>query len=165
MAEETKEKKDFGETLFAWKFSEFPKHERGKNWYLAAGGVVVLLLLYSVFTANFLFALISIMAALIVLLFQRSNKEAEFKICEDGILVNDKFFDYKIIKHFYIIYEPPEIKTLYFEPKSLLNPRIPISLEDQNPVVIREALQQYLVEDIDHENEPISDQILRIFKL
>ena len=88
-----------------------------------------------------------------------------FKITEDGIAINGKLYEYKVIKNFYIIYEPPEVKTLYFEPKSLLSPRIPIALEDQNPVEIRQILRQYLTEDIDREDEPVSDQTSRLLKL
>ena len=88
-----------------------------------------------------------------------------FKITEDGIVINGKLYEYKVIKNFYIIYEPPEVKTLYFEPKSLLSPRIPIALEDQNPVEIRQILRQYLTEDIDREDEPVSDQTSRLLKL
>jgi len=156
---------DHGEVLFSWKFPEFPKYERNRSWYIWGAVIVALFIIYSIVTLNFLFGLITIIAALIIIMFQRSNNEVEFRIAEDGILVNKRFYDYSKIKNFYIIYEPPEVKTLYFEPKSLFDPRIPISLEDQNPVEIREVLRQYLEEDIERENEPISDQTSRMFKL
>ena len=159
------EKEDRGEIFFNWKFSEFPQYQRDRSWYVWGGIVVGLFLLYSIFTANFLFGLVTIISALIILMFQRSNNEIDFKIAEDGILVNKRFYDYKEIKNFYIIYEPPAVKTLYFEPKSFFNPRIPIPLEQQNPVKIREILRQYLEEDLDRENEPVSDQTSRLFKL
>lgn len=164
---EDKQKKedDHGEVFFNWQFFEFPQYEREKSWYVWGGIIVGLLLVYSIITINFLFGLIIIISTLIVLMFQRSNNEVEFKIAEDGILVNQKFYDYKEIKNFYIIYEPPEVKTLYFEPKSIFQPRLPISLETQDPVKIREVLLQYLSEDLDREDEPVSDQASRLFKL
>ena len=105
------------------------------------------------------------MSALIILMFQRSDDEVEFKITEDGISINQKFYNYQDIQNFFIIYEPPEVKTLYFEPKSIISPRIPVALEDQDPVKIRELLLQYLDEDLDREDEPVSDQTSRLFKL
>jgi hypothetical protein len=159
------ENRDHGRIFFSWKFSEFSQYKREQGWYFGGGAVVVLFLIYSIITRNFLFGLITIIAALIVLMFHRSSNEVEFKITEDGILVNDKFYDYKVIKNFYIIYVPPEVKTLYFEPKSFFSPRIPISLEDQNPAEIREVLRQYLEEDLDREDEPVSDQTSRMLKL
>ncbi|MFA6322514.1 MAG: hypothetical protein WCX71_03470 [Candidatus Buchananbacteria bacterium] len=158
------EKKDYGQVHFAWKFSEFPQYERGKNWYVLGGVVAFGLLIFSLITKDFLFGLIVVMVVLIFLLFQRTTKEVEFKIFEDGITVNDSFFDYKMIKNFFIIYNPPEVKTLYFEPKNILSPRIPISLENQNPVEVRHLLKQYLDEDLTREHEPLSDQIARMFK-
>jgi len=159
------ENQDYGEIFFGWKFSEFPHYQRERKWYVWGAIIVIILLIYSFLTINFLFGLITIMAALIILLFQRNNNEVEFKITEDGILINKKLFAYKNLKNFYIIYNPPEVKTLYFEPKSILNPRIPIALEKQNPVAIREVLRQYLEEDLEREDEPVSEQISRIFKL
>ncbi|MFA6215365.1 MAG: DUF5673 domain-containing protein [Patescibacteria group bacterium] len=156
---------DHGKTIFQWQFPEFPKYERDKKWYTWGAVAVVLFLLYSVFAANFLFGLITIIAALIVMLFHRSENTVDFEITEDGIAVGKSFYEYKKIKNFYIFYEPPEIKTLYFEPKNIFSPRIPISLENENPVKIREVLRQYLEEDLEREHEPVSDQTSRMFKL
>jgi len=157
-------KPDYGEVHCSWKFIEFPNYERSQRWYLVYGIVIALILFLSIFTRNFLFALIVVMAAMIIALFHRTKGEVEFLITEDGIMVNDRFYDYKDLKNFFIIYEPPQIKSLYFEPKSLLNPRIPINLEDQDPVQIREILKQYLQEDLNREYEPITDQLSRFLK-
>lgn len=159
------EEPDYGKILFSWKFSEFPQYERNKNWYIWAGIAVTCLLIFSIATFNFLFGLFTIIASLIILMFQRSNNEIEFKIAEDGIAINKTFYDYKDIKNFYIIYQPPEVKTLYFEPKSIFKPRIPIDLTSQDPVAIRETLKLYLEEDLDREDEPVSDQTHRLLKL
>ena len=154
-----------GQTLFAWVFSEFPQYERSKSWYIWAGIIIGLSLVYSILTLNFLFAIIIVITSLLVTIFRRTSNEVEFKITEDGILVNKVFYDYDDIKNFFVIYQPPEVKTLFFEPKSVLKPRIPVSLEEQNPVKIREALLEYLDEDLDRENEPTSEQFSRMFKL
>ena len=113
------EEPDYGEIFFNWKFSEFPQHQRSRSWYIWGGIAVGLLLIYSIFTFNFLFGLIVIMISLIVLLFHRSSNEVTFQIAEDGIIVNGKFYSFKSLKNFFIIYEPPEIKNLYFEPKNI----------------------------------------------
>src|SRR3989344_5481594 len=161
MAEELENKNqsepDYGEVLFNWVFPEFPRYERDKSWYFWASVIAVILLIYAIFSANFLFAVIIIVSSLTILMFHRSNNEINFKITEDGILLNKQFYDYRDIKNFYIIYQPPAVKTLYFEPKSIFRPRVPVSLEDQNPVKIREVLLNYLEEDLERENEPTSD--------
>ena len=156
---------DHGRVFFSWRFAEATPHERRRSWYIWALIVVALLLLYSFLSGNLLFAIIVVIIFLTTLLSQRNHDQIEFKITEDGIVVNDKLFEYQTLKHFYIIYQPPAVKTLYFEPKSLLKPRIPIPLLDQNPVEIRQVLIEHLEEDIDQENEPISDQFSRLLKL
>ena len=47
-------------------------------------------------------------------------------------------------KSFFIIYQPPEVKSLYFEFKALTKPRLVIPLKDQNPVEIRKTLLEHL---------------------
>ncbi|NUM25547.1 MAG: hypothetical protein HUU49_02870 [Candidatus Buchananbacteria bacterium] len=162
---QNQEQKDYGQVHFSWQFHEFAQHERSKSWYFWAGAAVVFLVGYSIISSNFLFGLIIIIAALTIVMLQRNNQEIEFKIAEDGIVVGKKFYEYKRLKNFYIIFNPPEVKTLYFEPKSFFEPRIPVALNDQDPVKIREVLLQYLEEDIDREDEPVSDQTSRMLKL
>jgi len=178
MAEDLESNKDYGKTHFSWSFSEFNQYERSKDWYIKVGLVVFGLLMYALldpqislfapylrFTGpNYLFGFLIILFSLLILMYHRNTDTVEFKITEDGVLVNDKLHQYKDIKNFYIIYDPPTVKTLYFEPKSFFNPRIPINLTDQNPVAIRELLKQYLEENVDRENEPVSEQVSRLFK-
>ena len=155
---------DHGKVFFSWQFDEFIKHARDKNWYIKAGLAVGVLLLYSIFAHNYIFGLITIIAALTITLFHRSDNKVEFSITEDGIIVNKKFYDYKDLQNFYIIYQPPA-KTLYFELKNVFSPRIPIALESQDPVKVRKVLLEYLEEDLTQEDEPLSDQASRLFKL
>ena len=162
---QSEQSSDHGQVAFHWSFPESTRYQRDKNWYWTAGLVVAGLLLYSLLTRNFLFALLVILATLTIIMFQRNIKEVDFQITEDGILVNNKFYDYKAVKNFYIIYEPPAVKSLYFELKSFFSPRIPVNLTNQDPVKIREFLLRYIAEDIERENEPTSDQFSRLFKL
>lgn len=153
------------ETIFEWGFKEFNDSGRSRNWYVYSVLVVAALLVFSFFSANILFGLLVIISYLLILLFHRSQNEVSFRITQDGIAVNQRFYPYEDIKNFYIIYNPPEVKTLYFEPKSPVNPRIPVPLHDQNPVAIRDWLLKFVDENLDREFEPVSDQISRLLKL
>ena len=44
-------------------------------------------------------------------------------------------------------------------------PSVTISLENQNPLEIRQILLEYLTEDVDKENESVSDGVSRLMKL
>ncbi|RJR30725.1 hypothetical protein C4569_04090 [Candidatus Parcubacteria bacterium] len=159
------EEKNHGKKLISWKFPELNQYEKNRGWYFTAFAVVIFFLIYSVFTKNILFPIVIIMIILVILMMQKESRMVEFSIFETGIVIGMQFFDFKDIEKFYIIYDPPEIKTLYFEFKSIFHPRIPIKLTDQNPVKVREILLNFLIEDTDKDNEPLSDQIARFFKL
>jgi len=155
---------DYGETFFSWNFYEFENYQRSTAWFIWAAIIFVGLMIFSIVSRNLLFALFIILTALVLLVLNRNNRSIDCKITEDGIIVGNKFHDYKQLKNFYIIYQPP-VKKLYFDFKNLLAPRIPIDLQNQDPVKIREILLKYLDEDLTKENEPLSDQFGRFFKL
>lgn len=161
-----KEPINTGKTLAQWQFPEFIKYEHSRRWYIMFTLVMVLLLIYSLATANILFTVIIIIAALIITMNKkRQPRDVDFKITEEGIIVDETLYQWKEIKHFWIVYEPPQVKTLYLEFNSWHLPRLPIPLLDNNPLDLREILLDYLDEDIEREGEPISDGLSRGFKI
>ncbi|PIS04950.1 MAG: hypothetical protein COT81_03690 [Candidatus Buchananbacteria bacterium CG10_big_fil_rev_8_21_14_0_10_42_9] len=156
---------DHGEVLANWSFPEYISHNRGAVWFVAAGILALFLIIYGIATSNLLFALIVILAVLLSYMHQRNIQMVDFTINEDGIIIAQHFFPWNELDKFYIIYQPPDVKALYFEPKSIWQPRISVDLVDQNPVAIRRILLKYLTEDFERENEPLSDQLTRLLKL
>ena len=157
---------EHGKILAQWSFPEYTRPERSKSWYFWFIIFVILLLLYSLITVNFLFAVIVIMAAIIVLIRGRTEpNQVDFAILEDGRMVEDKFFGYETIRYFYILYKPPELKNLYLEFKSVLKPRLIIPLENQNPLNIRDILNGHLEENLEKEEEPASEAFRKVLKL
>ena len=154
-----------GKTLIKWHFPEFEQPERSMSWYVILFVIFAALLIYSIITLNFLFAIIIVMVVVILFLHQRKDPiELEIKITEAGIEIGDKFYAYKELDKFFIIYEPPEISNLYIEFKSNLKPDLSIPLKKENPIKIRDILIDFLVEDIDKEEEPTSDFLTRWLK-
>jgi hypothetical protein len=164
--EETQQDFNEEELITSWPIPEFDRHERKKSWYIIAIAALLALMIYAIYTANFLFAVILIFLLIIFYLDDRQGaKEISFKITTDGITIGEKSYFYKEIKNFYVIYEPPEVKNVYFVFKNIAKPRIRIPLFDQNPVIIREVLLKHLEEDLEKEYEPVSDRIGRFLKL
>ena len=162
----TTNKKETPLQSLEWQFKEQEQHERGGLWYFIMIFVGSAILVYSVLTDNFLFALIAIMAGITLVINHRHKpKNINFIITYRGIKLNNKEYLYKELKNFWIIYEPPEIKTLYFTFKNSLQPRLPIPLLDQNPVNVKNMLNLYMMEDTKQEDEPFSDAVSRLFKL
>lgn len=162
----TKEDINLGKTLSDWTFPEFIKYQYTRGWYISFLVILVLLLIFSIVTTNILFALILIIATTILYITRKRNPEnINFAITEEGITINHTLYQWLEIKNFWIIYEPPQVKNLYFEFKNLLLPRLPIPMQDQDPVTIREMLLEYIDEDIEREGEPISDNLSRKLKI
>lgn len=152
--------------LMTW---EFPSHERPNRtpvWYVAAAILVVLLLIYAVVTSNFLFAVIVVIVA-VLLTFNAYDQPQliRFSITEKGILLGDRGYDFDEMKSFWVIYNPPTVKTLYLSFRSALRPDLPVRLLDQNPILIRALLLRFLPEDTTKENENLTDVLNRTFKL
>lgn len=166
--QDTINREDFnkGKLLLSWTFPEFVKYERSKKWYITASSIIILFLLYAVFTFNFLLAVIVVMAVLVVLIREKSDpKNINFSITERGIEIGEKFYTYRDVKKFSIIYEPPNVKVLYLEFKFKMKPRFSVQLENQNPNEVRKVLKEYLDEDLDRESESVSDALGRWLKI
>ncbi|PIT89596.1 hypothetical protein COU23_03025 [Candidatus Kuenenbacteria bacterium CG10_big_fil_rev_8_21_14_0_10_36_11] len=152
--------------LLSWRFPEYSAYSRKKSWYVWAGIFFLGLLCYAIFTANFLFGLIIIMAAIILFVNQNQKPQnLNFSLSEKGLIIEDKIYPYAEIKKFWLLYEPPEVKNIYFEFKSSFKPILMIPLENQNPLKVREVLKKYLAEDLEKENESTSEALARVLKL
>lgn len=157
---------DAGDELISWETWNFPKHERSKTWYLIAAVIGVALIVYAILTANFLFAIIILMMGIVVLINNlRQPERIMVYITTLGVVVGNEFHSYKEIKDFSIVYEPPEIKILYLDFVSAWHPLIVIPLEDINPNEVRSCLLPYAFENIEREEEALTDLVGRLYKL
>ncbi len=153
-------------TLAVWTFPEFIKHERSQKWYILMIAVVIGLLLFAIFTQNFLFAIIIILIGTILALFDlKDPMTIKFQIIETGIRISENFYSWRELENFWIIYHIPETKNLYFKFKNFIKPNVIIPLENQNPVLIREILLKYLREDLEQEEESFSEKFGKIIKM
>lgn len=158
--------KTFGTILASWNIPEFEKYDRSIFWYVSFGLLGFFCLIYGLWTANFLFVLIIIIAAFIIYI-QEKTEAAQIKclITSKGVKLGAKFYLYGDIKQFWIIYDPPAVKKLYFSFRNILSPHLVISLKSQNPIKIREILLQFLEEDLEKEKEPFSESFSRWAKI
>jgi hypothetical protein len=79
--------------------------------------------------------------------------------------VGRKFYGYSELQNFWIIYNPPMVKTLYFLTHDVLKHRLQFALFDNDPRPIRDFLSKYLKEDLEQEDEPLSDKMGKALKL
>ena len=164
--EEEHEHIDVGNVIATWETWEFPPSERTTGWYVAAGSLGLAMLLYALMTANFVFALILLMFA--VILFMRDLKKpgrVRAYVTTSGVVLNDEFYPYETIKDFSISYAPPDIKYLYVSFQGRLQPTLSIHLDDMNPNTVRQGLLPYVLENLDREGESLTDTLRRVYKL
>jgi hypothetical protein len=152
--------------LFVWEAPAWERHERSPRWYIWMGLAVVALTAYAVITSNFLFAFIVLLTAIILVLAGNESPHAALvQLGHNGIVIDGKLYMFDQFHDFAIIYHPPDTKVLYLEPKNIARARLRISLEEEDPVAIREHLKRYLDEDLDLRNEHWSDIFGRFLKI
>lgn len=156
----------YGQLFLAWEMPEYRPYRRGRWWYVGAGALLLGLLIYCVWSANFLFALIVLMIALVVYMTSVNEPRlVRVMLTEAGLTIGDALFPYRDMRRFWMAYEPPAVRTLYIEFHSALRPRMTIDLGDVNPLAVRDTLLTYVHEDADEDGMPLSDVIARILKI
>lgn len=156
----------FGNPIVAWEVDEYEKHDRPLRWYLVMSVVAVTLMVYALFTANFLFAVIILMIGIIAYLsgFREPDKLTVI-ITDAGLVIGKRFYPFKDLTDFSIAYEPPHVKILYVQCKSVWHPLLSIPMEDVDPNDVRESLLPYLFENLERTEETLTDLISRVYKL
>ncbi len=152
--------------LASWQASEYTHSEKSGAWYIGLFALSGLLIVWSIFTKNYLFTLIVPMGAVVIyMLSQRKSEMINIVITPDGVKINDRLYSYdEDLAKFWIIYKPHgEVKTLNFDQRGI-RPNLVIQLEDQNPLKIREILLKYLAEDVTREEGGI-DRLARTLGL
>lgn len=122
--------------------------------------------IYAALSANYLFALIVILFAAILFMGSMEEPlEVPFAITSAGVVIGDKFYRYSEMSGFWMIYNPPDVKNLYFSFNQFFRNRLQVPLGDLDPRPIRDFLNQYLSEDLNQEDEPLSDRLSRLLRL
>jgi hypothetical protein len=161
-----KENVNIGEVAFSWEFKEYEQYERGGKWYLIMSIIAILLILFAVLSGNYLFALIVVLFVIIMFLQNLQHPlPVEFGLTDNGIVLGNKFYSYRELDKFWLLYSPPAVQMLYFEPKTIVRHRLSVPLPDIDPSKVRDFLNQFLTEDLEQEEEPFSERLSRILKI
>lgn len=157
-----------GDIFHQWDIAEYEQHkDRPKRWYIAVAVLGSLLLLYAILRSNFWFMFIILLFGIILFLqHKQTPPRIPVGVTSTGVILGNRLYPYAELTSFYIIYSPPEVQTLYIETEQTLRPllRIPIP-DDVNPIAIRENLLLYLEEDLEKEEEPLSDKLARQLRI
>ncbi len=134
--------------LLEWVAPEFIKYHKEPGWFMIGGLIAFGFLLFALFTKNFIFALIIVLASFTIFIWtQKEPKKIAFSVTPKGILINKKnLLVFGDLKSFWIFNEPSEVKYISVESKKVFMPRIAIPLGEQHPEEIRQVLSKFLPE-------------------
>lgn len=164
--EEIQETIDAGEPMMSWESWEFPYVERSKRWYVIASTIGLFLILYALFTGNFIFGIIVLMFAVITLIRDlKRPSRVPVHITSKGLVFGEAFFPFEDIRDFSLTYDPPDINNLYVDFHGRFQPMLSIGLEDLNPNEIRSTLLPFVFENLEREGESLTDVLRRVYKL
>ncbi|MFA6018545.1 MAG: hypothetical protein WC776_05205 [Patescibacteria group bacterium] len=164
--EEQFEEVDVGDELLSWETWDNPPAERSRLWYVVMGSIGVALTVYAVLAANYLFAIIILIIAVIIVVNSlRPSRQIKVYITSLGIVFGDEFYPYQEIKDFSIIYQPPEVQILYIDFHKIWRPLITIQIGDVDPNVLRSTLLPFVFENLEREDEHLTDAVKRMYKL
>lgn len=153
------------QTLVAWDAPSFIPSYRGHTWMLIAGTLALSLIAYAIFTGSATMAIVFILlAGMFFLTHNEAPKTVHIEIKELGIQANETFYPYNMIKDFWIVYNPPLVRTLNFRMANRSGNRITLQLWEQDPAQVREALAKQLTENKGVQ-ENLVDILIRLFKL
>lgn len=159
------EKTSFDDSIISWVAYEYPKHERGTLWKVLSISFVVVAIALGIFFNAVTFSLAIASFALVYYLLHKENpKKIEIKISNIGIKIGNIKYPYSEIKEFWIIYEPPFVRTLNLRVRSGLINEVKVELGGQDPAQLREILMAK-IKELEGQKEGLTDTILRLFKL
>lgn len=162
---EISEEHAYGNGVISWSAMEYIKIQKGMIWFISAGIIVFLLIVYSFKQGSWTFAGAVLAAIFAYLAHMRQNpKKINITLTDMGIKIGKQKIPYSHMKAFWIVYHPPFIQTLNIRTTEAFLPDITIQLEDQNPVEIRKHLIKQIPEwEGKHEN--FMDSLARFLKL
>lgn len=154
-----------GKVLLEWTAPEYVKHVKGKQWFIIAGLVIVALVIYAIQTGSWTMAVAFIvLAGVYYLLHHQEPSEVSIQLTDFDIRIGTKSIPYSYIKAFWILYQPPRIKTLKLLTSDKILGEVGISLQDQPPGSVRDLLVKHIPE-YEGKTESFVDMLIRSFKL
>ncbi|MFH1979024.1 MAG: hypothetical protein ABII97_01400 [Patescibacteria group bacterium] len=149
-------KKTHAEGALKWTTYEHDHVPKDANWFWLVGSGTIFLVLTAILLQNFLFGVLSVVAAVSVILVGTKNpRRVTFSLEVKGIKVGREFFPYDEINTFWIHYDPPHKKELVINPQKKLGRNIKIPLGDTDPNEARDFLKKVLKEE--RQEEPLTE--------
>jgi hypothetical protein len=155
----------YDEAILAWVAPETVRHERGHVWRIVMSFLGFAWAAWAAYTGAWTLAVV-IIAFMITysIVHLEHPKDVEIVVSAVGIKVGGRKYAYSRIKAFWVIYDPPLVKTLNIRVAGEVISDITIQLGNQSPAAVREVLLEKIPE-MEGATEKISDIFIRLFKI
>jgi len=158
-------KNAFENKVFSWEAPEFIKHQKGPIWFIIAGIIAVMLIVYAVMSNSWTFAVAILIMSGVYFLYQHLEpNKIVVTISEMGVKFDSQEFPFSDIEAFWFIYKPPHVQNLHLRTKKKFQQDLVIPLENQDPAPLYEFLASKVPEWSDKE-ESIQETLIRSLKL
>ncbi len=139
------------EPLLTWSAYEYPPRKSGSDKYWALGILTLALLTVAGLLENFLFGVLIVLSALLILLYSLKRPlHVTFEIHDAGIVVHQQFYPFRELKAFWILHT--ETPRLLLQSNHFLSPLVSIPLEGVRTEEIVALLTPHLPEEELHES-------------
>jgi hypothetical protein len=155
----------YDKAILSWIAPETVRHERGNIWKIVMTLIGLTWAAWAMYSGAWTLAVV-IVAFMITysIVHLEHPKDVEIKISPVGIKVGGRRYAYSRIKAFWVIYDPPFVKTLNIRVAGEIISDITIQLGNQSPAAVREVLISKIPE-MEGATEKISDIFIRLFKI
>lgn len=155
----------YDDAVLSWIAPETIKHERGTVWKVIMTLIILTTIVLGVLYNAWTFSLaVGVFAVVYYLVHLEHPKNVEVKLSDIGVKVGAKKFPYSQIKAFWILYDPPYVKTLNLRVSGEFITDLTVQLDGQSPAPVREFLMEKIPE-MEGQTEKVSDIFLRLFKI
>ncbi len=150
---------------YAWIADEYKPHEYDLGWYAGLFFFGAILIIWSLYVNNIIATILfAVMVLTLYILSHHQPGQVRVEISHKGIMLDDVLYSYRSLNYFWILYPPNNSPVLGVETQSIINRHLEIELEDQDPELVREFLDQYL-EEIEAYEENFIDFIIKKLKI
>ena len=154
------------QVIFSWQHPDYISYAKDKRWYVVSALLLLSLLAWSIYDKNYFFAIFLVLFYAVILMYEnRPSVMVDFIITPEGIKSGERFYYYREISNFFMIYRAGGIKNLYMDFKNPFKGRLIVPLDGQNAVAVHDFLAQFLEEDLEREAEPLSEQFRKMLRL
>jgi hypothetical protein len=153
-------------TKLSWSALEYDEKERTDDWFWALGIIVVTSSIASIIFGNYFFAVLLILAGVLLGFFAIKKPEmVTYELNKDGLVIRNRLYPYENIKSFWVQIDnssPNKVKPLLFiHSERVFMPVITVPIEKLYAEEIHSILTSQNVPEVEMKEHP-SEKIMEI---